>query len=108
MDFQQELQAQATQTQMQANYDAKKYICGPWVKGARGGPWNVVFKPAFENALRKEHDNFCTSYEHFITETGVGAANGVAHPAGGGALAALNFSSVQAYKARDTPPCSTL
>ena len=30
----------AAQSAAQANFDAKKYICGPWIKSARGGPFN--------------------------------------------------------------------
>ena len=86
--FQHEKAQQAAQSAIQANFDAKKFLCGPWLNGARGGPWTQVFKPAFENAMRKEKDNFATFYNHFISETGVGAHNGVAHPAGAGALAA--------------------
>ena len=100
-DFQHERAQQAAQSAIQANFDAKKFLCGPWLNGARGGPWTQVFKPAFENAMRKEKDSFATLYNHFISETGVGAHNGVAHPAGGGALAALNFQSVQSYQTRD-------
>ena len=88
------------QSAIQANYDAKKFICGPWLKGRRGGPFTQVFKPAFEDALRGKNDNFSSLHEHIITETAVGAANGPAHPAGGG-LAALNFQSQSAYKTRD-------
>ena len=62
------------QTSMQANFDAKKYLCGPWLRGARGGPWNLVFKPSFEDAMRTQTDAFTSLYEHFVTETGVGAA----------------------------------
>ena len=60
---------------MQQNFDAKKYICGGWL-GATGGPWNLVFKPAFENALRKESDNISSFHDFIITETDVGGANG--------------------------------
>ena len=62
------------QTSMQANFDAKKYICGPWLKGARGGPWSLVFQPAFENALRAKTDQFSSLHDHIVTERGVGSA----------------------------------
>ena len=87
------------QSTIQANFDAKKYICGPWLKGARGGPWALVFKPAFEDALRSKTDNFSSLYEHIVTETAFGAANGPAHPAGAG-LAALEVQSRAAYRTR--------
>ena len=48
------------------------------------------------------YHNFSNLHDHFITETGVGARNGIAHPAGAGALAALNFQSTQAYQTRDS------
>ena len=64
---------QAKQAAMQANYDAKKFPCGPWLDGARGGPWIHVFKPAFENAMREKTDQFSSLYEHFISETAYGA-----------------------------------
>ena len=67
---------QAKQAAMQANYDAKKFPCGPWLDGARGGPWVHVFKPAFENAMREKTDQFSSLYEHFISETAYGARRG--------------------------------
>ena len=70
------------QMQSQANYDAKKYICAPWLGGARGGPWTEVFKPAFEEALRTQTDSYGTLHQHIVTETSYGAANGPAHPGG--------------------------
>ena len=88
------------QTSMQANFDAKKYLCGPWLRGARGGPWNLVFKPSFEDAMRTQTDAFTSLYEHFVTETGVGAANGAGHPAGAG-LFALGMQSQMAFGVRD-------
>ena len=88
------------QTTMQANFDAKKYICGPWLKGARGGPWTLVFQPAFENALRGKTDQFSSLHDHIVTERGVGSANGPAHPAGAG-MAMAAFSSPLAYRMRD-------
>ena len=60
----------------------------------------MVFKPSFEEALRKQTDNFSSLREHFVSETGYGARHGHAHPAGAG-LAALSFQSVAAYKTRD-------
>ena len=69
----------ADQTACQANYDAKKYICGPWLHARTGGPWELVFKPAFLDALRGKKDNFSSLFAHFVTETGVGAAHGPAH-----------------------------
>ena len=95
-----ELAQMSAQSASQANFDAKKYICGPWLKGARGGPWQQVFKPAFEEALRKETDNFSSLYEHFVTQTAYGAANGIAHPGGAG-LAAVGFQSNAAFRTRD-------
>ena len=89
----------ASQTASQANYDAKKYICGPWIAGRTGGPWNEVFEPHFLDALRGKKDHFTSYYAHFVSETGVGAANGPAHPAGAG-LVALSFQSRQAYEVR--------
>ena len=89
------------QSAIQANFDAKKYICGPWLKGARGGPWALVFKPAFEDALRSKTDQFSSLYEHIVTETAFGAANGFPHPGPGGGLATLNFQSQAAYRTRD-------
>ena len=53
MTSQHDVVQQNAQAAAQANFDAKKYICGPWLKGARGGPWDLVFKPSFEEALRK-------------------------------------------------------
>ena len=91
---------QAKQAAMQANYDAKKFPCGPWLDGARGGPWIHVFKPAFENAMRERTDQFSSLYEHFISETAYGARRGPAHPQGNG-LASLNISSIASYRTRD-------
>ena len=88
------------QTTMQANFDAKKYICGPWLKGARGGPWTLVFQPAFENGLRGKTDQFSSLHDHIVTEMGVGSANGPNHPAGAG-MAMAAFSSPLAYRMRD-------
>ena len=88
------------QTSMQANFDAKKYICGPWLKGARGGPWSLVFQPAFENALMAKTDQFSSLHDHIVTERGVGSANGPAHPGGAG-MAMAAFSSPLAYRMRD-------
>ena len=79
MNPQLEVQAQAKQSAIQQNYDAKKYICGGWL-GATGGPWNLVFKPAWEEALRKQGDNFASYYDYLISETDHGGANGPAHP----------------------------
>lgn len=90
----------ANQASAQANFDAKKYVCGPWLKGARGGPWQQVFKPAFEEALRRQVDNFSSLHEHFVTQTGYGAANGPNHPGGAG-LAAVSFQSNAAFRTRD-------
>ena len=90
----------ATQSSQQANFDAKKYICGPWIKGARGGPWTQVFKPSFEAALRGKTDSFSSLYEHIVTETCYGGANGPPHPAGQG-LAALGVQSQAAFKTRN-------
>ena len=91
---------QAKQAAMQTNYDAKKFPCGPWLDGARGGPWIHVFKPAFENAMRERTDQFSSLYEHFISETAYGARRGPAHPQGNG-LASLNISSIASYRTRD-------
>ena len=88
------------QTAMQANFDAKKYICGPWLKGARGAPWSLVFQPAFENGLRGKTDQFSSLHDHIVTEMGVGSANGPNHPAGAG-MAMAAFSSPLAYRMRD-------
>ena len=88
------------QSAVQANFDAKKYLCGPWLRGARGGPWNLVFKPSFENAMRTQTDSFSSLHDHFISETGVGAANGIAHPAGQG-MQALGMQSQMAYNVRN-------
>jgi len=100
MDFAYEKSQIASQAAAQANFDAKKYICGPWLKGARGGPWTEVFKPSFEEALRKITDNFSSQYEHLVTQTAYGGANGPAHPAGTG-LAAINVQSIAAFRTRD-------
>ncbi len=70
------------QQQLQANYDSKKYICAPWLSGARGGPWSLVFKPAFENALRTQTDNFSSLFQHIVSETAYGSRYGTAHPGG--------------------------
>ena len=98
MNPQLEIQAQAKQSTIQQNYDAKKYICGGWL-GATGGPWNLVFKPAWEEALRKQGDNFASYYDYLIPENDHGGANGPAHPAGAG-LAAVNFQSISARTVR--------
>ena len=95
MSYNIDAQSMTAQSMMQQQYDGKKYICGPWLKGKRGGAWNMVFKPAFENALRSQKDQFNTLHDHMITETSLGAANGPGHPAGAG-LAALAFQSQQA------------
>ena len=100
MDFAYEKSQVASQAAAQANFDAKKYICGPWLKASRGGPWTEVFKPNFEEALRKITDNFSSQYEHFVTQTAYGAAYGPAHPNGGG-LAAMNFQSLASFRTRD-------
>ena len=70
-----ELQAQAKQSAIQQNFDAKKYICGGWL-GATGGPFNLVFKTAFENGLRMQSDNLCSFYNFIVTETDHSGANG--------------------------------
>lgn len=88
------------QQTIQSNFDAKKYICGPWLKGARGGPWALVFKPAFEDALRGKTDSFSSLYEHIVTETAFGSVNRPAHPAGAG-LASLQIQSQAAARTRD-------
>lgn len=93
-------QALQAQSMMQQQFDGKKYICGPWIKGKRGGPWNQIFKPAFENALRAQKDNFNTMHDHMVTETALGAQHGPAHPAGAG-LQAIAFQSTQAFNVRD-------
>ena len=48
---------------MDNTYDAKKYKCQPWY-GARGPTWVQNFKPAFENVLRGEKDNFSDRLLH--------------------------------------------
>ena len=101
MASQHDVVQQNAQAAAQANFDAKKYICGPWLKGARGGPWDLVFKPSFEEALRKQTDNFSSLHEHFVSETGYGARHGHAHPAGAG-LAALLLSRVRPRPTRLT------
>ena len=88
------------QSSAQANYDAKKFICAPWLRGARGGPWTQVFKPAFEEALRKQVDSFSSLYEHIVTQTAYGAANGPAHPGGAG-MQTTAFNSRAAFRVRN-------
>ena len=86
---------------MQANFDAKKYACGPWL-GEQGGPFDLIFKPAFETVLRSKAytDNFASLHQHFVSETSYGARNGPPHPAGAG-LAALGVQSQMAARTRD-------
>ena len=85
---------------MPGDYDAKKYICPPWI-GKRGPPFLRRFKPAFENALKLQHDNFSTFYQHLYGQDfGGWAVNAPVHIAGAGALAAQNALSVAAYRTR--------
>ena len=86
------------QSAMQANFDGKKFICGPWL-GDRGGAFELIFRPYFETALMKIV-NISTLYQHICDETAVGSANGPAHPAGAG-LVAQGWLSQQAARARD-------
>ena len=86
------------QSAMQANFDGKKFICGPWL-GDRGGAFELIFRPYFETALMKIV-NISTLYQHICDETAVGSANGPAHPAGAG-LVAQGWLSQQAARARE-------
>ena len=99
-EYANEMAQMQEQSSAQANFDAKKFICAPWIKGARGGPWTELFKPSFEEALRKQTDSFASLYQHIVTQTAYGAANGPVHPAGAG-LAAINVQSTAAYRTRD-------
>ena len=85
---------------LQSNFDAKKFICGPWLRGAPGGPFNLVFVKAFESALLKETDNFASLHAHVVTETAVGARLGPNHPAGAG-MGALGMQSQMAFVVRN-------
>ena len=77
------------------DYDARKYKCKPWL-GARGPTWVRGFKPAFENALKGEKDQF-SSIHQFLNGTDFGGwvAGAPPHIAGAGALAAQNALSIQ-------------
>ena len=81
------------------NYDAKKYpVCCPW-DGQRGSAWVRVFKPDFEDGLRKHTDKFSSYYQHLVPETDVGGANGPAIPGGAG-LAVMGFEATRAREVR--------
>lgn len=81
------------------DYDAKRYpVCAPW-SGKRGISWTRVFKPQFEDGLRKHTDSFNSLHEFLVEETDYGGVNGPAHPAGAG-LAALGFQSQAARRTR--------
>ena len=86
---------------MDNTYDAKKYKCQPWY-GARGPTWVRNFKPAFENVLRGEKDNFSNLHQFVITGLDFGgwAPAAPPHIAGAGALAAQNALSIQARLTR--------
>ena len=82
------------------DYDAKKYICAPWL-GKRGPAWFRAFKPEFENGLKQKKDNFSSLYQHLMgMDFGGWAAAAPPHIAGGGALAAQNALSIMAQLTR--------
>ena len=85
---------------LQSNFDAKKFICGPWLRGAPGGPFNLIFLKAFESALLTQTDNFASLHAHVVTETAVGARLGPNHPGGAG-MGALGMQSQMAYVVRN-------
>ena len=91
------------------DYDAKKYLCAPWL-GQRGQPWVKDFKPAFENALKQKSDHFSTYYQClFGMDFGGWGAGAPAHIMGAGALAGQNALSQQAILSRrDAILCSTM
>eukprot|EP00966_Prymnesium_polylepis_P154555 3568723-Prymnesium_polylepis.1 len=95
-----ERDAQQAQAILQSNFDAKKFICGPWLRGAPGGPFNLIFLKAFESALLTQTDNFASLHAHVVTETAIGARLGPNHPGGAG-MGALGMQSQMAYVVRN-------
>lgn len=88
------------QYSQKADYDAKKYKCAPW-QGQRGPLWARLFKPAFENALRAEKDNFSNLHQWLHgMDFGGWSVNAPPHIAGGGGAAVQNALSIQARVGR--------
>ena len=82
------------------NYDAKKFICAPW-HGARGPKWIRYFKPNFENALRREKDQFSSLHQLLEgLDFGGWHPNAPNHINGAGALAGQNAMSIQSRETR--------
>ena len=75
-----EAKAIASQTLAQANYDARKHICAPWINAARGGPANLVVTPSFGDALKLKKDEFGNLHQQVVTNSAIGCGYGPDHP----------------------------